>query len=132
MFRTPPVFRLFERHDTSRPQAPPRPETASMLPEAGAESDEAAERAQPWHLLPAGRLMRRLAALKSALAEPEPLVARFRARLARVRADRSLPLPVSAELPKACTTEDVWPNMREAFRNLHFAAILWLYRLDSS
>ena len=46
-------------------------------------------------MLPAMGLMNRFVALEEAVADPEAQVARFRRKLARIRADKTLPLPVA-------------------------------------
>ncbi|MEZ6001651.1 hypothetical protein [Hyphomonas sp.] len=83
-------------------------------------------------MLPAMGLMNRFAALEEALANPEAQIARFRRKLARIRADKSLPLPVANEPPAACTGLQNSPVMRELFWTLHDAALTWLPVLDSS
>ncbi|HAE28070.1 MULTISPECIES: hypothetical protein [Hyphomonas] len=83
-------------------------------------------------LVPAKRLMNRFAALEQALSDPEAQVVRFRRTLARIRADKSLPLPVANEPPAACTGRQNTPDLRELFWTLHDAALSWLPILDSS
>ena len=93
--------------------------------------DEPAARPGPDDFLPARGLMNRFAALEEALADPAHQVARFRRKLARIRADRSLKLPVADRLPAVCTGPDEPPVRRELFRMLHDAALSWLPILDS-
>ena len=76
--------------------------------------------------------MNRFAALEQALSDPEAQVVRFRRTLARIRADKSLPLPVANEPPAACTGRQNTPDLRELFWTLHDAALSWLPILDSS
>ncbi len=85
----------------------------------------------PQDMLPAKGLMNRFAALEQALNDPEAQVARLRRKLARIRADKSLPLPVADEPPAACTGLQNSPVMRELFWTLHDAALSWLPVLDS-
>lgn len=86
----------------------------------------------PHDLLPAMGLMNRFAALEDALNNPEAQVARFRRKLARIRADKSLKLPVADVPPAACTGPQTSPVLRELFWTLHDAALSWLPILDSS
>ena len=60
-----------------------------------AEPQDPAHRSGPHDMLPAMGLMNRFVALEEALADPEAQVARFRRKLARIRADKTLPLPVA-------------------------------------
>ncbi|KJS23706.1 MAG: hypothetical protein VR75_18185, partial [Hyphomonadaceae bacterium BRH_c29] len=76
-------------------------------------------------------LLNRLAALQDALADPEPQVARFRKKLARIRADKTMPLPVADTPPPACLRPDLPAITRELFWKLHDAALSWLPILDS-
>ena len=85
----------------------------------------------PDDMLPAMGLMNRFAALEDALNNPAAQVARFRRKLARIRADKSLKLPVADVPPDACTGPEASPVRRELFWTLHDAALSWLPVLDS-
>jgi len=96
-----------------------------------AAAPDPAHRPGPHDMLPAVGLMNRFAALEEALADPAAQVARFRRKLARIRADKSLSLPVADEPPAACTGPQTSPVIRELFWTLHDAALTWLPVLDS-
>jgi len=126
-----PVFRLTETSLSpaqkasrlaARLAARARYETSRSDPEA---------RPGPQDLVPARRLMNRFAALEQALSDPEAQLVRFRRKLARIRADKSLPLPVADEPPAACTGLQNPPVTRDLFWTLHDAALSWLPVLDS-
>lgn len=131
-----PVFRLTEAAPSSAQKASRQAArlAACYCQQACQEVDPAdpAFRPGPQDLLPAKALMNRFAALEQALSDPEAQVARFRRKLARIRADKSLPLPVADEPPAACTGLQNTPVMRELFWTLHDAALSWLPVLDSS
>jgi len=121
-----PDFRLLEpvrmprrdREDVPAPgpdAAPPEPRNAP----------------RPYDEVPAARLFDRFSALRFALAEPERQVARLRQKLARIRADKTLPLPLSDKPPPACTGPKTRPVARELYWALHDAALSWLPRLDT-
>lgn len=92
--------------------------------------DPLARPLQPHDLVPSAHLFDRLVALQGALADPEGQVARFRRKLARIRADKALPLPVADTPPDACIAPAVPPVVRELFWTLHDAALSWLPFLD--
>jgi hypothetical protein len=132
-----PMFRLIDL-----PPAPPASRLAARVAarararacahaQAGAGQGDPAVRPGPHDLLPARSLMNRFAALEEALSDPAAQVARFRRKLARIRADKSLPLPVANEPPAACTGLQNPPVTRELFWTLHDAALSWLPFLDS-
>ncbi|KCZ90959.1 hypothetical protein [Hyphomonas jannaschiana] len=128
---TLPVFRLTE---TSPSPAQKASRLAARLAararyEAGRADPDA--RPGPHDLVPAKRLMNRFAALEQALSDPEAQVIRFRRKLARIRADKSLPLPVADVPPAACTGLQNRPVTRDLFWTLHDAALSWLPVLDS-
>lgn len=122
-----PAFRLTESTPTHQ-ATPHRPQNL-LARRLHARDPEA--RPRPDDLLPSAPLFNRLAALQGALADPEGEVARFRRKLARIRADKALPLPVADTPPAACTGPDVPPVWRELFWTLHDAALSWLPVLDS-
>ncbi|MBD3769735.1 MAG: hypothetical protein IE925_06260 [Rhodobacterales bacterium] len=99
----------------------------------GAEAGQAEPpvRSHPDDLLPAMRLMNRLTALEDALTDPERQVERLRRKLARIRADKTLKLPLADRPPRACVGPDIPPVLRELFWTLHDAALSWLPLLDS-
>jgi len=119
-----PAFRLIE--STRQPQ--PGPSVARMVP-GPARAPE--DRPRPDDLIPSAPLLNRLVALQDALADPEQQVARFRKTLARIRADKTLPLPVADTPPPACLRPDLPAITRELFWKLHDAALSWLPILDS-
>ncbi|MAB09913.1 hypothetical protein [Hyphomonas sp.] len=126
-----PAFRLTE---TSRSPAQKASRLAARLAararyEPGRADPEA--RPGPQDLVPAKRLMNRFAALEQALSDPEAQLVRFRRKLARIRADKSLPLPIADEPPAACTGLQNTPVLRDLFWTLHDAALTWLPVLDS-
>ena len=132
----PPVFPLpaFRLTEASASPAQKVSRLAARLaararyPAAGTDP---ANRPGPHDMLPAKGLMNRFAALEQALSDPEAQVARLRRKLARIRADKSLPLPVADEPPAACTGLQNSPVTRELFWTLHDAALSWLPVLDS-
>jgi hypothetical protein len=97
-----------------------------------AEPQDPAHRPGPHDMLPAMGLMNRFAALEDALADPEAQVSCFRRKLARIRADKALPLPVADTPPAACTGPQNTPVLRELFWTLHDAALSRLPVRDSS
>jgi hypothetical protein len=119
-----PAFRLTE----SARQPNPGPSVARTAPSP---ASDPADRPRPDDLIPSARLLNRLAALQDALADPEPQVARFRKKLARIRADKTMPLPVADTPPPACLRPDLPAIKRELFWKLHDAALSWLPILDS-
>ncbi|HPF22015.1 MAG: hypothetical protein R3C08_00400 [Hyphomonas sp.] len=86
---------------------------------------------KPAPVTPDARLFDRFSALRLALAEPDRQVARLRQKLARIRADKSLPLPLADKPPPACTGPKTRPVARELYWALHDAALSWLPLLDS-
>ena len=126
---TRPVFRLTESSPSPEQKAS---RLAARLAARAQHEADPAFRPGPHDLLPAKSLMNRFAALEQALSDPEAQVARFRRKLARIRADKSLPLPVADEPPAACTGLQNSPVTRELFWTLHDAALSWLPVLDSS
>ena len=119
-----PAFRLIET--AGRPRA--TPEAAPRVP---ADPDTPTFRPRPDDYVPAADLFNRFVALKVALEDPEGEVARFRRKLARIRADKTLALPLADRLPQACIGPSILPVVRELFWTLHDAALSWLPRLDS-
>lgn len=122
---TMPAFRLTE------PSGRRAPSFTGKRAERFGPPDPLARPLQPLDLVPSAHLFDRLAALQGALADPEGQVARFRRKLARIHADKTLPLPVADTPPDACIAPAVPPVVRELFWTLHDAALSWLPRLDS-
>lgn len=123
-----PAFRLTEAGPSSAQKAS---RLAARLAARARHQADPAFRPGPHDLVPAKRLMNRFVALEQALSDPEAQVARLRHKLARIRADKSLPLPVANEPPAACTGLQNPPVVRELFWTLHDAALSWLPVLDS-
>ncbi len=126
-----PVFRLTEASPSPGQKTSHLAARFAARARHGADQADPEARPGPQDLVPAKRLMNRLAALEQALSDPEAQVVRFRRTLARIRADKSLPLPVADEPPAACTGRQNTPVMRELFWTLHDAALTWLPVLDS-
>ena len=122
LFRVP-AFRLTESDRAARPG----PGRLAVRLRARNQDDPA----RPDDLLPAAALFNRLAALQGALADPGSEVARLRRRLTRIRADKTLKLPVADRPPPACLAPQVPAVRRELFWCLHDAALSWLPILDS-
>ena len=118
-----PAFRLTESVRTAGPE----PDRLASRLRARSQEDPPG----PDDLLPAAPLFNRLAALQDALVDPGAQVARFRRKLARIRADKSLKLPVADLPPPDCLRPDVPAIRREIIWRLHDAALSWLPILDS-
>lgn len=121
-----PDFRLIEPV-----RVPRRDREDDATPDTGDRLPEPHNAPRPFDYVPAARLFDRFSALRSALADPERQVARFRQKLARIRADKTLPLPLADKPPPACTGPKTRPVARELYWALHDAALSWLPLLDT-